>query len=166
MLRLPDKWVWDFWIADTGSEFHIFFLQAPRSLGAQIKRHWNATVGHAVSTDLRGWDLLGSALGPGAAGSWEDMATWTGSVLSDDGVWFMFYTGTKSTGSGVEQRIALATSTDLLTWSRHPANPVIQLDPRWYERVEHEAWRDPWVMRDPDGNGFHALITARAKAAR
>jgi beta-fructofuranosidase len=75
----------------------------------------------------------------------------------------MFYTGTRATDSGVEQRIALATSADLFTWTRHPANPLIELDPRWYERVEHDAWRDPWVLRDPDGDGFHALITARVK---
>ena len=53
MLKLADCWVWDSWIADTGSEFHLFFLQAPRSLDEQIERHWNATLGHAVSTDLR-----------------------------------------------------------------------------------------------------------------
>ena len=64
----------------------------------------------------------------------------------------------------MDQRLALATSTDLLTWTKHPTNPVIELDPRWYERVEHDAWRDPWVFRDADGDGFHALITARARA--
>jgi beta-fructofuranosidase len=63
---------------------------------------------------------------------------------------------------GVYQRVGLATSTDLVTWARHPANPLIEHDPRWYEQVLYDAWRDPWVMRDPDGNGFHALITARA----
>jgi len=42
-------------------------------------------------------------------------------------------------------------------------NPVIEFDPRWYEFVGFDAWRDPWVLRDPGGNGFHALITARAR---
>ena len=31
-LRLPDKWVWDFWLARSGDHHHVFFLQAPRSL--------------------------------------------------------------------------------------------------------------------------------------
>ena len=163
MLRLPERWVWDFWIADTGSEFHLFFLQAPRSLGDQLERHWNATVGHAVSTDLSTWEVLGTALEPGPADSWEGMATWTGSMLEHDGTWHLFYTGTKWTDAGVDQRLALATSVDLLTWTKHPANPVIELDPRWYERVGHDSWRDPWVFRDADGDGFHALITARAR---
>jgi beta-fructofuranosidase len=163
VLRLPDHWVWDFWIADTGSEFHLFFLQAPRSLGDQLERHRNATVGHAISTNLREWEVLGTALEPGPVGSWEDMATWTGSVLSKDGLWHLFYTGTKRTGSLVEQRIALATSTDLMTWTRYPGNPIIEFDPRWYELVGADSWRDPWVLRDPGGDGFHVLITARAK---
>jgi beta-fructofuranosidase len=161
-LRLPDLWVWDSWIADTGTDFHLFFLQATRALGDQTERHWNATVGHAVSSDLRDWTVLGTVLEPGPPGSWEDMAVWTGSAIEHEGTWYMFYTGTTRAEAGVEQRVALATSSDLSCWTRHPANPVIELDRRWYERVESDAWRDPWIMRDPDGDGFHALITARA----
>ena len=161
-LRLPDRWVWDSWIADTGQEFHLFFLQAPRSLGDQLKRHWHATVGHAVSTDLRDWRFLPDALGPGPAGSWEDMAIWTGSVIEHEGTWYWLYTGGRAVPDGVEQRIGLATSTDLSTWVKHPRNPLIDLDARWYERVGYDAWRDPWVTRDPGGDGFHALITARS----
>ena len=161
-LRLADKWVWDSWLADTGSEFHLFFLQAPRSLGDQMERHWHATVGHAVSTDLREWEVLPDVLGPGAAGSWESMAIWTGSVIEHEGTWHWLYTGGRAVPGGVDQRIGLATSTDLSTWVRHPRNPLIELDPRWYERLAHDAWRDPWIVRDPDGDGFHALITARA----
>lgn len=162
-LRLPDRWVWDSWIADTGREFHLFYLQAPRSLEDQSDRHWHATVGHAVSTDLRDWRVLEpDALGPGPAGSWEDMATWTGSVIEHEGTWYWLYTGGRAVPDGVDQRIGLATSTDLSTWVKHPRNPLIELDPRWYERVEHDAWRDPWITRVPGGDGFHALITARA----
>ena len=161
-LRLPDKWVWDSWIADTGREFHLFFLQAPRSLGDPIERHWHASVGHAVSTDLREWAVLGTALEAGPAGSWESMAVWTGSVIEHAGTWHWFYTGGRAVPDGVDQRIGLATSTDLRTWVKHPRNPLIELDPRWYERVEYDAWRDPWITRDPGGDGYHALITARA----
>ena len=37
----------------------------------------------------------------------------------------------------------------------------------WYEKLESGAWhdeafRDPWVFADPDGNGWHMLITARS----
>ena len=162
MLHLPDRWVWDSWLADTGSEYHLFFLQAPRSLDDQAERHLYASVGHAVSRDLRDWEVLGTVLEPGPPNSWEGLAVWTGSVIEHGGTWFMYYTGTQQDEPGVDQRLALATSNDLSTWTRHPANPVIEIDPRWYERVVLDAWRDPWVTRDPDGDGFHALITARA----
>jgi beta-fructofuranosidase len=154
--------VWDHWIADTGEEYHLYFLQAPRSLGDQAERHFHATVGHAVSADLREWRLLPDVLGPGPPGSWEDMAIWTGSVVEHEGTWHGLYTGATRTADGVVQRIGLATSTDLMTWAKHPDNPLIELDPRWYELYRFDAWRDPWVLPDPGGDGFHALITARA----
>jgi beta-fructofuranosidase len=86
-------------------------------------------------------------------------------------VWHMLYTGVSSVEDGLIQRIGLATSTDLISWTKHPANPVMVADTRWYEGLDptawrEHAWRDPWVMRDPDGEGFHALITARASAGR
>ena len=41
-LRLPDKWVWDFWLARDGTDYHAFYLQAPRALGDPELRHLNA----------------------------------------------------------------------------------------------------------------------------
>ena len=63
------------------------------------------------------------------------------------------------------ERIGLATSEDLTTWTRHPG-PVLEPDPLRYELLDPEAWfdqawRDPWVFRGPDG-AFHAYVTARA----
>ncbi|MEX1335134.1 MAG: glycosyl hydrolase family 32 [Candidatus Limnocylindrales bacterium] len=161
-LRLPDKWVWDSWIADAGRDYHLFYLQAPRSLEEESLRHRNATVGHAVSDDLHTWHVLADVLAPGSAGDWDDLATWTGSAIEHEGSWYLFYTGVSLAGEHVRQGIGLATSDDLATWAKHPANPVLTLDERWYELRGFDAWRDPWVMRDSGGEGFHALITARA----
>ena len=85
MLRLADHWLWDFWFARDGEEVHIFYLQAPRSLGDPDLRHRNATIGHAVSRDGRDWSVLPDALGPGPEGTFDDLATWTGSVVRHDG---------------------------------------------------------------------------------
>jgi beta-fructofuranosidase len=71
-LRLPDKWVWDFWLAQDGPDYHIFYLQAPRLLGDPGLRHWNVSIGHAVSPDLRNWRVLPDALHPGSSGDWDD----------------------------------------------------------------------------------------------
>ena len=168
-LRLPDQWVWDFWVAQDGPDYHLFYLQAPRALGNPDLRHRNASIGHAVSQDLRTWQVLPHALSASPAGNdaWDDYATWTGSVIGHDGVWYLFYTGCRRSEQGLIQRIGLATSTDLLHWEKHPANPILNADPRWYELLDrrwwgNQAWRDPWIFQHPDAGDFHALITARA----
>ena len=33
MLRLADAWTWDFWLADDGRSYHLYFLKAPRHIG-------------------------------------------------------------------------------------------------------------------------------------
>ncbi|MEJ2148873.1 MAG: family 43 glycosylhydrolase [Chloroflexota bacterium] len=165
-LRLPDKWIWDFWLAQDGPDYHVFYLQAPRSLGDPELRHWNASIGHAVSQDLRTWQVLPDVLRPGPPGDWDDYTTWTGSVLRHAALWYLFYTGTNRVEKGLVQRIGLATSSDLIGWDRYPENPILVADSRWYELLDtdlwhDQAWRDPWVFRSPDTGDFHALVTAR-----
>jgi len=63
-LHLPEDWVWDFWFAQDGADYHIFYLQAPRSLGDPELRHWNVRIGHAVSQDIIDWQILPDALHP------------------------------------------------------------------------------------------------------
>jgi len=63
-LSLPDHWLWDHWIADDGERYHLFFLRASRALHNPQRRHWRASLGHAVSEDARTWELLPDALVP------------------------------------------------------------------------------------------------------
>lgn len=167
-LRLDDRWIWDFWLARRADEHHLFFLQAPRSLGDPELRHWNVSIGHAVSRDLRHWELLPDALAPAPRGAWDDYTTWTGSVLHHDDRWWMFYTGTSHRESGKVQRVGLAISDDLVSWRRYGDKPLVEADSTWYELLDptawHEqAWRDPWVFADPGTGVFHMLVTARVR---
>jgi beta-fructofuranosidase len=160
-------WIWDFWLARRDDSHHVFYLQAPRSLGDPELRHHHASIGHAVSADLRTWTVLPDALQPGPDGDWDDLATWTGSVIEHDGSWYMLYTGISRAERGLIQRIGLAVSEDLLTWRKHPENPVLEADGRWYELLDltswrDQSWRDPWLYREAHDGPFHALITARA----
>lgn len=156
-LRLHDHWLWDFWFAVDGDDVHVFYLQAPRALGDPEQRHHNATIGHAVSRDLRRWRVLPDALGTGAPGEFDDLATWTGSVVRHDGRWHLFYTGIAHAEGGEVQRIGLATSDDLLAWERNGL--LLEADPRWYDR---EHWRDPWVAWDPQRACWDMLICAKS----
>jgi beta-fructofuranosidase len=175
MLAVDGAWVWDFWCAQDEERFHVFYLNAPRALGDENLRHRNARIGHAVSTDLVHWSPLPVPFGPGGQGAFDQTATWTGSVVrGDDGLWRMFYTGSRFLGPPPSvaniETIGVATSPDLVTWEKHPG-PVVVADPEWYETYgssewHEEAWRDPWVFRDPAGIGWHMLVTARANHGR
>ena len=143
---------------------HVFFLHAPRSLGHPDLRHSHAQIGHAVSRDLRNWEVLPTALSPGPPDAFDDQATWTGSVLEAGGRWQMFYSGISTRDDGRVQRVGLATSEDLRTWERQQV--LVEADPRWYETsLDHpageETWRDPWVFQDPEDGRFHMVVCAR-----
>jgi beta-fructofuranosidase len=168
MLRRPGAWIWDFWLADDGDRYHVFFLFAPRALQDERRRHRHASIGHAVSDDLRNWVQVRDVLAASDPPAFDDVATWTGSVVRDrDGRWWLFYTGATLVGGRIRQTIGAATSTDLEVWHKQATSPLVTADGRWYERLGgdtwyEEAWRDPWVFADPDGDGWHMLITARA----
>ena len=166
-LRLPDRWVWDSWYVLDGDHHHAFYLCAPRSLGNPDLRHWNTTIGHAVSNDLVNWQVLPDALAPSDSPAWDSWTTWTGSVIkAPDGTWWMFYTGTSREDEGKIQRIGAATSSDLVTWRKVSDSPLVEADANIYEVFQDgvwpdQAWRDPWVYRDSDG--WRMLITARKR---
>ena len=172
VIAIKDKWIWDSWYAKDGDTYHGFFLQADRALGDPDLRHFNVSQGHATSKDLVNWTHLGTMFAPSASPAWDDSTTWTGSVVQDDaGLWHLFYTGTTKSDGSMYQRIGHATSTDLHSWTRVGDGLCLDLtgpNAECYE-AEHmvghwhdRAMRDPWVMRDPDGDGWLMYFTARA----
>ncbi len=169
--NLSDHWVWDFWLADDGERHHLYYLHAPKSLGSPELRHRNARIGHASSTDLMSWTNHGCIFDAGPEGTFDGSATWTGSVVRDPtGLWRMYYTGSRflsPDNSANIETIGLATSTDLVSWTKQPG-PIVVADPALYETLgtsawPEEAWRDPWVFWDEPSGRWHMLITARSK---
>lgn len=166
MVFVPrDHFLWDFWFAPRapGEPYHLFYLRAPRSLPDPEMRHGQAHVGHAVSHDLVEWEERPEAFAPSAAGQWDDRAIWTGSIMAHEGRYYWFYTAINQRDR--VQRIGLATSDDLESWERHPDNPLLEADARWYRKVpaggeDFEAWRDPWVVRDEQRGGWVMFVTA------
>jgi len=170
-IKIDGKWLWDSWYVQDGDTWHGFFLQADTSLIDPDLRHLNVTQGHAKSTDLVNWTHLGTMFKPAASPAWDDSTTWTGSVVrGEDNLWHLFYTGTTLAEASLYQRIGHATSTDLHNWQRvgdglcldmtGPAAACYETDHitgKWHDR----AMRDPWVMRDPSGDGWLMYFTAR-----
>jgi len=163
---LDDKWLWDSWYVQDGETWHGYFLQADKSIGDPEERHWNVSYHHATSRDLTNWTSLGTCFAPAGGPAWDDGTTWTGSVLrGPDALWHLFYTGTSHGDGRKKQRLGHAISTDLHNWDRvgdglilDIAEPYEEYDPdRWHDR----AFRDPWVIRDPQGEGWLMYFTAR-----
>jgi beta-fructofuranosidase len=174
VLALKDKWIWDFWLVDRGQsddgKWHIYFLQADNALPHPDDRHRNVTQGHAVSDDLVNWTHLGMCFAPAKAPAWDDWTTWTGSVVKDDtGLWHLFYTGTMHDLDGMHQRLGHATSKDMHSWERVGTGLAVDRtgpNAELYEEYTPGHWhdramRDPWVMRDPDGDGWLMYFTCR-----
>ena len=151
---------------DDGEKFHIFYLQAQRQTNNASERHLNASIGHATSTDLKNWNEVGTALQKSIPGSWDDLATWTGSVVRNPHTkeYLLFYTGVHKSHDGLVQAIGIATSSDLVNWEKYGNGPVAQADPSHYACQENGSrdtdFRDPWVFFDESDNKWHMLITA------
>jgi beta-fructofuranosidase len=166
-LALADQWIWDFWLYRDGADWHIYFLKADKSLGDPELRHRNVTQGHAIGRDLVNWTYKGTGFAPAPTPAWDDWTTWTGSVLRDPaGLWHLFYTGTTRDGAGMHQRIGHATSTDGHSWERVGNGLCLDLSGPLYEEYDPALWhdrafRDPWVMTDPAGDGWLMYFTAR-----
>ncbi|MEN9383454.1 MAG: hypothetical protein RL323_597 [Pseudomonadota bacterium] len=176
MLRLENEWVWDFWLFNDGTlehpQWHVWYLKAPKALGDESLRHWNVNFGHATSTNLKDWTVLGTSLMPAPQPAWDDMTVWTGSVIKHNGTWHLFYTGNTHANQGRRQRIGHAISNNGHDWQRVGNTPVLDLQPgdptsQLYEEYLDGPWdgramRDPWVMPHPDGEGWLMFFTGRS----
>ena len=166
-----DMFLWDSWFALKGNECHAFHLQAPITEDPEERHNNNVSIGHAVSTDLKNWTRLPTALRPGLEDSWDNFSLWTGCVIEKDKKFYMFYTGrNKNPDVKWIQKIGIATSDDLINWEKHDKNPILEADNEVYEMRNGKnrvgkigAWRDPYVFRDPKTDKYYMLITAREK---
>lgn len=167
--RPATDYLWDFWFAPkvAGEPFRLFHLAAPRTLPGPEERHWNASIAQAESDDLITWRPTGTAISRGPAGSWDDRTIWTGCTIFHGGTYYLYYTALSTTDRGPVQRIGVATSTDLTTWTRHLGNPVFTADSRWYQTAEtnenhDEPLRDPFVFFNEEHACWFMVYCAKA----
>ncbi len=152
----PGRQVWDFSVTRVDGTYHIFYHtileSTPHSSNAD-------TIWHAASPDLVHWDPPQPIIFSGTA-AWDTSAVWAPDIFRDeDGDrWVLAYTGADA---GMNQRLGLAFSDDLVTWTP-AANPVHEPGPGIYNWNPEATWsdfRDPFVWRD--GGQWHTLLTAK-----
>jgi len=88
--------------------------------------------GLATSDDGRTWQWEGENFGPSVSG-WDKYCARIGTVWREDGVWLALYDGSADVTENYEERVGLAYSLDLLTFTR--------------------VTRDAPVMTQPNGSG-------------
>lgn len=96
---------------------------------------------HATAKDLLQipWDKQAPALTYAPEAPWEEEHLWAPHVIDHEGTYYMFYcAGDKD---HTAYKLHLATSQDLVTWTRHPNNPIV---------VDGFDARDPFIMREGD----------------
>lgn len=132
---------------------HLFFLSSPEGTldyPERVRTSWQ----HVVSDDLATWTELPPAVLPGEPGQADADGAWTGSVVEHEGTFFLFYTA-HHLGAANPQTIALATSTDLVTFTKQP----FSLGPP--ASCEPVDWRDPYVFFHPGEGRWWMVIAAR-----
>src|SRR5262249_3362645 len=106
-----------------GGVYHLFHLSSPAdttSFPHRVRTTWD----HARSRDLVTWEQLPAALQPGTGDEPDADGAWTGSLIEAGGDFHLFYTGHKL-GPPTPQTICHATNTDLITFKKNPANPIL-----------------------------------------
>lgn len=87
-------------------------------------------IGYASSSDGVTWTKYAGnpVLSIGSAGGWEDTDVLGPAVLKDGSTYHMWYDGNDGAGQSAHH-IGHAISTDGLTWTKDPANPVLDIGP-------------------------------------
>ncbi|GAB2965525.1 glycoside hydrolase family 32 protein [Streptomyces pseudoechinosporeus] len=150
-------------LRDEDGTYSVLHLQGPWTAEFDHLR-METSYGRATSTDLVHWQPQGPAFGNGLPGRFDAQAVWTMHPFRYGDGMAMFYTGVSGLlpGGTPLQAVGLAYSdrTDGTGWRRHGTGPVVEADPRWYRTGEQMAWRDPFVVRDDEGDGWVMAVCA------
>ncbi len=156
-----EMYTWDTWREEADGLMHMYYLQI-RPDKTEAREDAGDWLGHATSTDLIHWTEQPYALGPGPAGTLDELQPWTGCAVWHEGKMYLYYTMRVVP----EQRIGLAISEDGgYTFERYKGNPVIVPDDRWYigsrDVIGCIDCRDMCIVRE--GDWWIGYFAARTK---
>lgn len=144
---------------------HLFYIRhSYYSMPADSNER---NLGHAWSSDFISWHGPATGDKPDTtvlsskfrAGKFDARHVWAPTIVHPPGpTYYMFYTGVGTDGGKEHQRIGVATSTDLHTWT--PSDAVVLSAPQipWVKKNPltyggSQQLRDPYVMEYPVGSG-------------
>jgi predicted GH43/DUF377 family glycosyl hydrolase len=121
-----------------------------------------AVIGLCWSTDVMQWQIDPPCLSPKDGADWERGGLYKPCLVEHKGTFYLFYNA-KTEGKRWHEQIGVATSSDLKTWKRHVANPIIS-------NGAAGAWdeifaSDPCVVRaGKEWAFFYYSLDAKGKA--
>jgi predicted GH43/DUF377 family glycosyl hydrolase len=145
----PGRYLKDFFVYKDGDTYHLFY-----NIGlADGKQEWQLPgneemFGHATSTDLKDWEYHPGIMITQPL-TWEEATVSAPTIVKRGDTYWMAYTGFDREAN---QRMGLATSTDLFNWERYEGNPL-DIEPEWTS-WQPQGWadfRDPHLLEMPDG---------------
>jgi beta-fructofuranosidase len=133
---------------------HVFYLGRYQKPDGKLGGlQWS----HLASRNLVTWKQLPAAIMPDEIESFIA----TGSIIEKDGLFYAFYC--TAMGKEKDRVICVATSRDLVAWTKSPRNPLIRL----YSDVPKDVydttlvWRDPHVFWNPEANEWWMAVAAK-----
>jgi beta-fructofuranosidase len=123
-------------------EYHLFHLIIPN----------HDYIAHAVSKDGLSWRRTKNAVFVGDPGEWDDDMLWTMHVFSKNEKFFMYYTGLHRMDKGINSKIGLAQSDDLIHWNKvQTIGLPVELKKGFYESLDDNprgwlSFRDPFYF--------------------
>ncbi len=165
----PGRYYNDHCLIRAGDTWHFFGIVGNTGPGVPIDPANEISIAHAMSPDLRDWEIHPDILH--ATGIWpeEDMV-FAPNVIEHDETFYMLYAATDARRI---QRLCLATSTDLFEWEKYDGNPVIVPSIYWsewpgfavHEPDPHRSFggcRDAHILKLDDGS-FAAYWVSRLR---
>jgi hypothetical protein len=135
--------------------FHLFYMRRDKYAADELTEK---EFGHATSTDLVHWTELDPILHVQPTW-WDSSHVWAPTILKRDDTWYLYYAGVGNVPYAWpwQQRIGVATSTDLMNWT-HYDQPVFtshQIPWTLADSTQFDGCqlRDPFVMEDPANPG-------------
>jgi hypothetical protein len=158
----------DFAIVASRDSFHVFYIRHDMNLSTDATEK---IIGHKRSRNLNDWfpteNTMTAISARTGTNLWDNYHVWAPTIIrksNGDPTYYMLYTGVQLFNGLQIQRIGLATSTDLNTWTQDTTWAWEPKNTSWAEGdstiYSGQQFRDPFVMAAVDSPGTYLLLVA------